>query len=487
MSNRKWYPAAEDVVVPWNARYSFPAQANPAIKTTPRIVPKNGDVFNAGSVIRLELPAQGYINPRNTTLSFDAFIGGYSTAGSQVIRFQNNIQSCFQRVRLMYGSTPLEDILNYNVLIRKMTEWTQTSQINELDQTSISEGIGGYVQGNATTGIHVRQKYIQGVETTDEVPSGDVSIRRYTVQLALGLFNQDKLIPIKFMASQLAIEITLAANEDALFVRTAGSGNNPFFQLSNVALLPEILEFDATYDTMFLKGLQNGGVPIKFASWHTYNFTPTQNSNLQIQERSRSLKSLFGVLRRSIPTFTTDSGASFLCRNDATVACLQQYQFRIGGRYYPAAPVVCTTATLGVSNGCSEAFVELQKGLNTLGNNQLQSNVNALTYGFHATTASSESDYGYYGTSIRNGDINSTVSADGGNMGSQQFGIGLSLETTGGTEISGLNAEEQSDVILQLQFSSVPTINGGTPIYTVFAYYDAMLVLRENNVVELIQ
>ena len=67
----KGYPSSEEVVVPWNARYSFPSQANKAVKITPRIPPKNGATFTPGQVIRLEFPAQGYVNPINTTLEFD--------------------------------------------------------------------------------------------------------------------------------------------------------------------------------------------------------------------------------------------------------------------------------------------------------------------------------------------------------------------------------------------------------------------------------
>lgn len=55
----KWYPSSEEVIVPWNARYAFPSQANKSVKTTPRIPPKNGAVFSPGQVIRLEFPAQG--------------------------------------------------------------------------------------------------------------------------------------------------------------------------------------------------------------------------------------------------------------------------------------------------------------------------------------------------------------------------------------------------------------------------------------------
>jgi len=263
------------VVVPWNARYSFPSQANKAVKITPRIPPKNGASFTPGQVIRLEFPAQGYVNPINTTLSFDVTLQGYGTVTTQeTLRFQNNIQSIFSRVRLMYGSTPLEDIINYNQIVRNLTEWTATNQNNTIDQMSIAEGIGGYIYTNNAAAVsgnalgndlrNVRQKYIQGVDNGGTNSFGDVpntqsngftvtgahySTRRYQVNLALGLLTQDKLIPVKFMASQLAIEITLEQAISCLFLAssTSVSGASPTYAISNVNLIPEILEFDASY------------------------------------------------------------------------------------------------------------------------------------------------------------------------------------------------------------------------------------------------
>ena len=131
----KWYPASEEVVVPWNARYNFPSQANKCVKITPRIPPKNGANFLPGNVIRVEFPAQGYVNPINTTFEFDVTLTSYATSGTAVVRFQNNIQSIFSRVRLLYGATPLEDIINYNVIVRSLTEWTSTNQTMSMDQT----------------------------------------------------------------------------------------------------------------------------------------------------------------------------------------------------------------------------------------------------------------------------------------------------------------------------------------------------------------
>lgn len=196
----------------------------------------------------------------------------YGTAGGEIVRFQNNIQSIFSRVRLLYGSTVLEDIINYNVIVRALTEWTSTNQNNTIDQVSISEGIGGHtwgVDGGGTTGavqgmVNVRQAYIQGIDNsfitggigtttsngigTGVVPNNTLGsglvataaatnycTRRYQVNLALGLMTQDKLLPVKFMASQLAIELTLEQPAQCIFAQAgSATGASPTYGVTNV-------------------------------------------------------------------------------------------------------------------------------------------------------------------------------------------------------------------------------------------------------------
>lgn len=60
----------------------------------------------------------GYVNPLNTTLEFDVTLvvpanplgatTGAASGFDYSLRFQSNIQSIFNRVRLLYGATPLE-------------------------------------------------------------------------------------------------------------------------------------------------------------------------------------------------------------------------------------------------------------------------------------------------------------------------------------------------------------------------------------------
>lgn len=201
----------------------------------------------------------------------------------------------------MYGATPLEDIISYNQVVRNLTEWAGNEPDGIVTQSSIHEGVGSYF--NAASGIinpaaasysgitrtaglpglvNTRQALIQGVSTiffgtqatypapiygqgfgTIPVGTSVVSptlttnasivdtnpVRRYQVQLALGLFNQTKLIPTKFMASQLAIEITLANAAECILCQPGGV-TLASYQISNVNLIPEILEFDASYGTL---------------------------------------------------------------------------------------------------------------------------------------------------------------------------------------------------------------------------------------------
>lgn len=71
------------------------------------------------------------------------------------------------------------------------------------------------------------------------------------------------------MASALAIELTLEEAARCLYVTStfnalggtaAYSGSAPTYTVGNVNLIPEVIQFDASYDAMFLKGLRENGV-----------------------------------------------------------------------------------------------------------------------------------------------------------------------------------------------------------------------------------
>lgn len=625
----KYYPSDTQTVAPWNARYSYPSQANKSTKSTPRIPPKNGSAFEPGQIMRLEFPAQSYVNPLNTVLEFDVVLFGPTNSGPCAVRFQNNIQSIFSRVRLLYGSTPQEDLLQYGLLVRCLTEYTASSTTQTMDRSAITDGIGGtmvgphgttlgsgysaaaansgvtyggvgawnftvadvsnalltssmvQITGSPVTGLNgiytvalrtnngatttvtvytgstgaanqaatviayqhgwgntnVRQTSIQGLEKnfngdylpfqqTDgdgagTVPNGPVaqslpggvsaktpwySVRRYTVNLALGILTQDKLIPTQFMAAQLAIEITLAPVQDCLYQSVGYETNTvpPSYSVGNIALIPEMIDFDDSYDEQFLKGLESAGIPLKFSSWHYFQFT-TQGSSYvqyQISERSRSVKGLFAVQRRNPSSLTTDSHACFYDSNPASGitdrgSTMQEYQVRIGGRYFPASPVQCS-ANVGnsVSNGGAEAYFELEKFLNIVGEYRLPSSATPLNwavppiinqYGFNILSEHdfSFSTLGYSTYGIPNYHrVEAGNCSFVGNTPSSMFCTAINFETSNGVEISGLNAEEQADISLNIRWSNNQASGFSVEVFT---HVDLMWVLRPNNYIDLIQ
>lgn len=173
-----------------------------------------------------------------------------------------------------------------------------------MDQSTICEGVGGVTWGADGDGkpglVNVRQKYIQGtcfnellIGTATAITAGrgygaspnyeqgngtgtltNSTLRRYQIQLATGLFTQEKLIPTKFMASQLAIEITLEQARQCIFqnVDTRGpehSGFEPTYFVTDINLIPEVLEFDGSYGKFFSNCRRY--VPTRSSVWRCAN------------------------------------------------------------------------------------------------------------------------------------------------------------------------------------------------------------------------
>lgn len=247
---------------------------------------------------------------------------------------------------------------------------------------------------------------------------------------------------------------------------------------------------------------------------HTFIFSTggASNLNLLVQERSRSVKALFAVQRRAPVSRYTDSHAllydSALYASGAGAGnTLQTYQWRIGGRYFPAAPVQLSTVIGGsISNGGAEAYVELEKALNIVGDYRLSTGNNVVKWAAPASsraitltgsplaTPFSELDFTtsiagyvnscplYYGISDAAGGTAGNSFA--GEVGTNCYASAVSLETSNGLEISGLNAEEQSDIAFIANWSAPQATSFN---FEVYSFFDAMIILRENNVLELIQ
>ena len=467
------------------------------------------------------------MNPHNTTITFDLTLYNY-VGGTGSVRLQNGANSVFNRVRLLYGSSVIEDIRGYNDITRMLIEHVGTNGQNSCDESTIAEGQGGIITELDGAGgyyglCNVRQKMIQGLDNALPVAASDFFggtgfgnvpqstdrpfvggnggsyvTRRYTLPFALGMFIQDKLIATKFMASQLAIELTLEQPSACIFApHASGFTASPTYTIGNVALMPEMQSFDQVFDEAFVEGLEKGEVNYKFASWRQYTTSlNSANINFSVTEKSRWIKSIFVMQKRATPTFITDQGACYFDTSLNGDSTLQSYQFRAGGVFYPPSAVELASNGSSVTNGGAEALTELQKALRTYNDKRLSSGVNAQRWAIqNAAGVLHDTDYK---TSIITTSavgipslkvVESATNAFCGTVGSQMFVMAANFDSSSRGELSGLNGEEQNSITFMANWKQ-PQVMGSenTPASIVaYTYFDSVFLLGANNTAKLVE
>ena len=520
-SNFAFHPTVSEVV-PYSAQYSFPNQSTRQSKRTVKLTPKNNAArYRSGTTIRFEFPASGYMNPNNTYLAFNAraiitgnsFSPGTGTNNpSGGFEFQNNIQSIFRRVRVLYGSLVLEDIQDYNLIQRIFTELVMPAG-STTSTTLMSQGIGpsqwennnttpsnniiagkGYGRlGITRSNYHTQQPTESGATLPTSV--GEV-VRRYAVPINTGLFQQKNLIPLKYMASQLQLEIELAEGVDCMtWVRSGGTSpvipSTAEVEVALPEIVTELLEFDSEFDAAIYDLLGNG-LPIHFTSWHTTTQTipGTGFAQLNIQESSRSVKYALAVLlddtARSLVYDSHRFYAGLNTKNIAggaivtadvpwqltdTRALLENYQWRLGGTYYPSQPIPVYGAT---SNGTLPSLVSDA--------NYADPPVEAYQEVAKVFGNMFGEDGVYFGTlenSFLGPRLASTSNQD--SVDARSFVMVGNFMSDRGDIINGINAEEQNDLQLLMRFNITQGVSPQSKTVKIIVAFDNLIILGESN------
>lgn len=317
----------------------------------------------------------------------------------------------FSRVTIKYGSLTIEDIQEYARLVRMLFEvgvnkdyaGSHGQILDGMSASATTDTIGGYgssgdlgdstVDGNTITssaGAEMSFAHEAAISSCFLYPGRR---RSFNINLLTGALTVKKLWPTKWLASQLVIEATVASEGDAL-IQFSGSLNGtrvvqttvPTYTIEEVRYVAEFLEFDSAFDSSFFSGIQTMGVPLKFGSWHYHSFPITGLSSVfQIHERSRSVKAAFAVIVTNkdgnhlvdrdrfyhdlnLDPSTTTGAVTWDASGQA--APIEEFWWRVGGRYYPSQPIRCMY-------GASEAFVELSKAVDNLGDYTRGSQISA--------------------------------------------------------------------------------------------------------------
>ena len=155
---------------------------------------------NGVKVMKFNPAGDQWLDPSTFRVAFQ--LNNNNGNGIMVQPLSWNPAVFFHRARLICGGQVVEDIDDFNRLSLMLTDL-----LPEDDQHDIAcEGFGNFdlVKGDAGQAADERKSYRQ----TDYDLSGNVILaRRVMFKPMLGLFNQEKLIPLRYCPIQIELEL----------------------------------------------------------------------------------------------------------------------------------------------------------------------------------------------------------------------------------------------------------------------------------------
>ena len=341
---------APDRVNPSGVRYSTGAipLATPAKSAIRKFYPVNGGgsyTATGQNVIQLPIAAEGMFLDAagHSFLKFDVKVSANGTG----LLPRAPAHNFFKRLRILSATgQQLEDIDDYNALHQLMID-LQCSP-NYCDTVLASRS--GVQQNALLAGGRIAQK--------DGGPALLTTARKtYTLNLMSGLLSQPKYIPLLATKGGIQLEMTLESDSVAVQSKDAVT-----YTISNVEYVAELIDFGPDFNARFKAMLmQTGGVLMSGSTYRTHTTTLSAGSKtVSISERSRSIKSIFSVLRASASlasdSYDAQASDSVGHRTHGGNTVLG-YQYRVGSVTYPDH--VVKYSSTNASEPISQAFKAL--------------------------------------------------------------------------------------------------------------------------------
>ena len=397
------------------------------------------------NIIRIPINADSMLDVQNSYLKFD-LITSVKKMGLDLP------QSFIKRLRILSGGTVLEDIDQYGRLYAGILYPAQANRANVKGEGLRSGQVQHYDALDASVATYNLLGSYRMPATTSLLEG---THKGYCIQLASGLLNLDKYIPLVMMNAGFTIELELDVNGSIGVIETDVSGK---WEIHNPRYVAHLIDLERDfYDRlrMVMEGsggvLQLAGQTFRHYSGQIASEVP--KATINIPARVKSIKSIFfkNTIESAITTYNTFGISS------GPTHGITEYQFRVGSVVYPPNSVKCTTGNsmTNTALGRGEAFNELEKAFGNLSSHSIGSE---LLDGF---------------TYLRSDD-----SAAGPKNGAILGPYGLDFEAFNRSAIeNGVNSSDRSlPITLDLTMASA-TIVGGTTL-DVYVLCDAIFYVN---------
>lgn len=270
----------------------------------------------------------------------------------------------FRRARLIAGGQIVEDIDSFNrlslMLTACMTEDEQLDIANE-GFGSFDNKVDRIADVTGDEDVDERKRYREA----DYNEAGVVmKSRRVSFKPLLGLFNQEKLLPLRYCPLQIELEL-VNSGDDAVFVGThAGFTYGNQWDITDIQCKCDLLTLDNALENEYASHLLSGkSLPINFSTWnHTNQATNSDKDfSAHISRALTRLKSVFLTLHHTTSDAANYKECNSLYHPMGGATTTEAYKFtdehsvwlQIGSQQIPEYPI----------NSVSEAYYQLKKAV----------------------------------------------------------------------------------------------------------------------------
>ena len=371
----------------------------PALSKRHKYFPSNGSTFTGAgnNEIRIELPStNALLDPANSYLEFEILNQhAVQTLGLDI----GGAASLFSQVRLEQGGKILCDSQGYNRLHNSVLTMAQTTRGGRAADsvTGSSRANNGALAQSVTpqaVGLAADAYTTQNHNTDANL--GPQSAVRLTLQPTLGLFTQDKLIPLPLVdpKNPLTLVLTIGADADmGCWTADPGVGVIAILRCAYVASLVEVGR-DVIDQFRGVQDMMGGQLVISGQDWeHSTGVVPAATAGqiaIRMPARKRSIKSLFWTA--SDDNYGGGTGITAAQTYNLSFsgnANVDSWQIKVGSVVYPPTPIQCwgnVAAAVGAGvtdpqRARGECLMELSKAFGTLGFTTPSGYLSTLTYG----------------------------------------------------------------------------------------------------------
>ena len=306
-------------------------------------------------VIRFNITADQWLDPSTFRVMFQLNNLAAGSAQQYIKPLHWNPAVFFRRARLIAGGQVIEDIDDFNRLSIMLTALKPAEE--QLDIAN--DGFGNYdvFEEINSEDNDERKFYREG----DFNESGVVQFsRKVLFKPMLGLFNQDKLLPLRYCPLQIELEL-VNNGSDSVFIGAIGAiqciAN---WEITDAQCKCDLLTLDSSLENEYASHLLSGKtLPINFSSWNHTNQSTNQNKdfNIHVSRALTRLKSVCITLHRN------DEDWYKVCNNfyhpmgahtgnqKYWHAAEHQVWVQVGSKLMPEYPV----------NSITEAYYQLKK------------------------------------------------------------------------------------------------------------------------------